>query len=283
MTLILDDYFSETAGKTGPEDRPYYNNLLALQCELSYAIDRDLTAEQFVQKHIQNWNFDQRFDWVQETRFEHEFAHMLLGLCFPIIGCNPFPFEFGYNGNNMSEVFVVSIEHYMKRPKKIKDGFGGDSFLRGIFIDYDEEAQADDAKNNIAAALFLRDDENRDMKSIFNIRRELRFNPEAESDVYDLNDRDMLALECEIAEDIYKPEDVDPFIVMHIRNIITPFMMSVHEQSKPFHGMKPKVWKKALPKFLRQLKVKDINRCLREAENKFEFRGIAAKGFIPSP
>lgn len=109
-SLFIDDPFAPDAGRSGSDRRPYYNNLFALIGELSYALDKNLTALEYVYRHIHNWNFSSRLDILMDNRFEHEFAHLLLGLRFMKMGDNPIPFDRGYDGNKIAESVVITLE-----------------------------------------------------------------------------------------------------------------------------------------------------------------------------
>jgi hypothetical protein len=82
-----------------------------LDCELSYAIEKNLTVAEAAARHARLFNFDERFS--EETRknyTEHDFLHLLLGLTFLKMGRNPTGYDYGYNGNNQAEAIVDALE-----------------------------------------------------------------------------------------------------------------------------------------------------------------------------
>lgn len=113
-------------------------NLIALSCERELAIQRDLTAGEYVKNHIRNWNFNQFFDGLYHTQFQHELGHLLLGLAFLKMGRNPTQFDFGYDGNIQAEALVTQMEkpfEAMLRGKSIDEvlkNFSEDDFVNGV-------------------------------------------------------------------------------------------------------------------------------------------------------
>lgn len=121
----------------GSPERPYSGSLNPIWCEREYAIDHDLSAAQYVKRHIRNWNFSQNFDHLFDNRFHHEFCHILLGLAFLKMGRNPTPFDFGYDGNNQAEALVIAMEKPFDN--MLDDFMDGGHFTGGGFINFSED------------------------------------------------------------------------------------------------------------------------------------------------
>ncbi|MBY0355879.1 MAG: hypothetical protein K2Q12_09170 [Rickettsiales bacterium] len=101
----LRDDNGKLVGPRGPV------HLDPLHCELLYAIERGLTVREFVARHAKLYQFGVGLTkQLSETRFEHELAHLILGLAFMKLQRNPIPHDFGYDGNNMAEAWVINFE-----------------------------------------------------------------------------------------------------------------------------------------------------------------------------
>lgn len=133
----LTPFTAASMGMQGPKDRPYSGSLNPIWCEREYAIEHDLTAGEYVKKHIRNWNFSYGFDHLYDYRFQHEFCHVLLGLAFLKMGRNPTQFDFGYDGNYQAEALVIAME----RP--FNNMFGG-HFREASFKKFSEDEYVDD-------------------------------------------------------------------------------------------------------------------------------------------
>ncbi|MGB0719493.1 MAG: hypothetical protein ACPGRX_03415 [Bdellovibrionales bacterium] len=93
---------------------------LTAYCEAEYALLRDLTAREFVDRHVKKvfaykdpkthpdslWpDFSHRV----ENGYQHEVAHLILCLAFFHEGVGLADIDFGYDGNYQSEAIVSSI------------------------------------------------------------------------------------------------------------------------------------------------------------------------------
>lgn len=145
----LTPFTDASMGMIGPKDRPYSGSLNPIWCERECAIEQDLKAGEYVTNHIRNWNFNSNFDHLFDNRFQHEFCHILLGLAFLKMGRNPTDFDFGYDGNNQAEAFVIAME--LPFDNMLDDLMDGGRFSHGGFAGFSEDDYVSRVK-----ALYLR-------------------------------------------------------------------------------------------------------------------------------
>lgn len=261
MELDLPDLFSESAGMVAASDRPYYNNLLALQCQIPYARDRDLRADAFVRRFIKNWNFDRSYDTLQDERFGHEFSHILLEMTFPMLQKNPFPFDFGYNGNTQAESVVLVIENLLYNPPKI-EFMDGDRFA-GMFEDYYTPFEKNADRRN--QALAQRDVAEGRAKTVFEARRHRKFNNTLGNAAH-MDDIPVIAYDDLVA----------------IWDIVEPFFRMLETKWNTMDQTTMaslNTWRAGMDSWLRQIKIRDLHDCLHKKDGV----GPSFQPIIPSP
>lgn len=252
MTLKLPDLFSDSAGKVGDDHRPYYNNLLALQCQLPYALDRDLGAEDYVTRFVQNWNFSAQFDFLQSEKFSHEFSHILLEMALTIMQRNPFPFVFGYNGNSQAESVVLAMEHIIYKPEMI-DFTDGDLFADRYEFYYSSYEVASDWLNEKQAKQDVMDGI---ANTVFEARRARCFDNESDSVIKETS-RDFI-------NDIPSITRCD---LIDIWNAVEPFFKEVDDIWKRLGSTAPDdQWKMGISIWMRQIKIRDLYACLNKKD-----------------
>lgn len=253
MGLVLQNLFDGSAGKVGADDRPHYNNLLALQCQVPYALDRDLTADTYVERFVRNWNFSTQFDFLKTDQFSHEFSHILLEMALISMQRNPFPFEYGYNGNAQAEATVLAMEAVLHNPELI--GFmDGYAFVEKFENYYTSFEVASDwlneqrATQDVSAGL---------AKTVFEARRARCFDNEP-LDVIEAHSHQEIYIDRIAAHDIATIWDkVQPFF--------NQVEMMWHKTST--ERQYDEAWKTTLNAWLRPIKIRDIDDCLKKKDD----------------
>jgi len=140
--------------------------------ELAYAVlDESINAGEFILEHISENKFNFDFGpYLYRTQFNHEFAHLLLGMSFLKHGGNPLPFEYGYNGNVMSEALVLKIQNSLSGID-VPDQSKEDYFIN--VTDFYRGKRSEDAFNTQVSAILLSRQES--LSRIFDMRREYHF------------------------------------------------------------------------------------------------------------
>lgn len=146
----LKDNNGNPVGPRGPV------HLDPLHCELLYAIENGLTVRQFVARHARLYQFQETLTkLLVGTRFEHELAHLILGLAFMKLQRNPTPYDFGYNGNLHAEAWVTNFESFLN-PDYLSISDNEDKFCDRVQLSFDdgisrEKQKIYDALNRVAS------------------------------------------------------------------------------------------------------------------------------------
>ena len=126
----LSDWF--VSAKINEKGRCVVPPALARQCELSYAMDHDLSALRYVKRHIRlnsfgydGGHFHDAYSTVKKNKaFSHELIHIWLNIWGTTDAYVPMLYEPFYDGNEHAEAMVVPMQDYIL--DKIIDGERGE-------------------------------------------------------------------------------------------------------------------------------------------------------------
>lgn len=110
MALPFEQEMKRQAGGTLSNRYPH----LPLWCEAHYALEKRLTIDQAIERHVRHYDFESEpTENFRANRLEHELSHMLLGLAFMRMGYHPIEYDFGTNGNYQVEALTLALEKFL--------------------------------------------------------------------------------------------------------------------------------------------------------------------------
>lgn len=145
-----------------------------IYCELSEALEKNITVHEFAKRHVENFGFSFELD---ESLCEHDLTHLIAGLAQLKTGEPLAPWQHSHNGNWHVENYIFyyhlsTLTQYIETGQEWTPNFNEfyqDCFSGDIFASFRERHNA-----TTKAAWFLSDVSNPPI-SIFDVRHKFHF------------------------------------------------------------------------------------------------------------